>query len=110
MNENIFDVVIIGSGPAGLTAAIYAQRAGLKTLVLAGNMPGGQLTITTFVENYPGFAHGIGGVGLMMAMQEQVRNLGVEIKNETVDKITNNQITSIPNNDQLPILQISNKR
>jgi len=109
MNENIFDVVIIGSGPAGLTAAIYAQRAGLKTLVLAGNMPGGQLTITTFVENYPGFAHGIGGVGLMMAMQEQVRNLGVEIKNETVDKITNNQITSIPNNDQLPNSKLQTK-
>lgn len=84
MNENNFDVVIIGSGPAGLTAAIYAQRAALKTLVLAGNMPGGQLTITTMVENYPGFARGIGGVGLMMAMQEQTRNLGVTIQNEEV--------------------------
>ena len=84
MNENNFDVVIIGSGPAGLTAAIYAQRAALKTLVVAGGMPGGQLTITTMVENYPGFAHGIGGTGLMMAMQEQVKNLGVTIQNEEV--------------------------
>ena len=89
MNENIFDVVIIGSGPAGLTAAIYTQRAGLKTIVLAGNMPGGQLTITTTVDNFPGFANGIGGVGLMMAMQEQVKNLGVEIKNGNVKSIKN---------------------
>jgi thioredoxin reductase (NADPH) len=87
MNENVFDVVIIGSGPAGLTGAIYTQRAGIKTVVLAGNMPGGQLTITTTVDNYPGFAHGIGGVGLMMAMQEQVKNLGVEIKQGVINKI-----------------------
>ncbi len=92
MNENIFDVVIVGSGPAGLTAAIYAQRAGLKTIVLAGNMPGGQLTITTTVDNYPGFAQGIGGMGLMMAMQQQVKNLGVEIRNENVSKITNYEL------------------
>jgi thioredoxin reductase (NADPH) len=94
MNENIFDVVIIGSGPAGLTAAIYTQRAGLKTLVLAGNMPGGQLTITTMVENFPGFAHGIGGTGLMMAMQEQVKNLGVEIKQGLV-KLIRPQISDL---------------
>lgn len=92
MNENIYDVVIVGSGPAGLTAAIYTQRAALKTLVLAGNMPGGQLTITTIVDNYPGFAHGIGGVGLMMAMQEQTRNLGVEIRNGNVSRISNFQL------------------
>lgn len=89
MNENVFDVLIIGSGPAGLTAAIYTQRAALKTLVLAGNMPGGQLTVTTIVENYPGFAKGIGGTGLMMAMQEQVKNLGVEIRNGNVKQIQN---------------------
>jgi thioredoxin reductase (NADPH) len=98
MNENIFDVVIIGSGPAGLTAAIYTQRAGLKTLVLAGNMPGGQLTITTMVENFPGFAHGIGGTGLMMAMQEQTRNLGVEIRNGNVKSISKSTISKqVPN-------------
>lgn len=90
MNENIFDTVIIGSGPAGLTAAIYNVRANLKTLVLAGDEPGGQLTLTSYVENYPGFVKGIGGLKLMMDMQEQVKNLGVEIRQglvKTVNKL-----------------------
>jgi thioredoxin reductase (NADPH) len=77
--KQIFDTLIVGSGPAGLTAAIYNARADLKTIVIAGNQPGGQLTITTLVDNYPGFPTGIGGVKLMMDMQQQVKNLGVEI-------------------------------
>lgn len=90
MNENkeIFDTVVIGSGPAGLTAAIYNSRADLKTVVIAGNQPGGQLTITTTVDNWPGFPTGTGGVKLMMDMQQQVKNLGVEIKNGLVKKIS----------------------
>jgi len=90
MNENnqVFDTLIIGSGPAGLTAAIYNSRADLKTVVIAGNQPGGQLTITTLVDNYPGFPTGIGGIKLMMDMQQQVKNLGVEIKNGRVTKIS----------------------
>jgi len=90
MNENreIFDTVIIGSGPAGLTAAIYNSRADLKTVVIAGNQPGGQLTITTSVDNWPGFPNGTGGIKLMMDMQQQVKNLGVEIKNGLVTKIS----------------------
>ena len=89
MNENtqIFDTVVIGSGPAGLTAAIYNSRADLKTVVIAGNQPGGQLTITTTVDNWPGFPNGTGGIKLMMDMQQQVKNLGVEIKNGLVKKI-----------------------
>ncbi len=87
MNNEIYDTVIIGSGPAGLTAAIYNIRANLKTVVVAGNQPGGQLTITTLVDNYPGFPNGIGGVKLMMDMMEQVKNLGGEIKNGVVLKI-----------------------
>jgi thioredoxin reductase (NADPH) len=91
MEENIYDTVVIGSGPAGLTAAIYNVRAFLKTVVIAGDQPGGQLTITTTVDNWPGFPNGTGGVKLMMDMQEQVKNLGVEIKNGIVKKILNSK-------------------
>lgn len=86
-NNQIYDTVIIGSGPAGLTAAIYNVRAELKTVVIAGNTPGGQLTVTTLIENWPGFPDGIGGTKLMMDMQQQVKNLGVEIKYGNVIKI-----------------------
>ncbi len=94
MNENVYDTIIIGSGPAGLTAAIYNVRADLKTIVLAGEQPGGQLTITTAVDNWPGFPLGIGGTKLMMDMQKQVTNLGVEIKNATVSRISNFKLQS----------------
>ena len=75
----MYDVIIIGSGPAGLTAAIYATRANLKTLVIAGSKWGGQLMLTTLVENYPGFPEGIQGPDLMMAMRKQAEHHGAEI-------------------------------
>jgi thioredoxin reductase (NADPH) len=76
--DKMYDVVIIGSGPAGLTAAIYTTRADLKTLVIAGVKWGGQLMLTTLVENFPGFPEGIQGPELMLAMRKQAEKFGTE--------------------------------
>ncbi len=85
--DTLYDVIIIGSGPAGLTAAIYTTRANLKTLVIGGVKWGGQLMLTTLIENYPGFLEGIQGPDLMMAMRKQAEHHGAEIIDEDLQEV-----------------------
>lgn len=87
MSDNFLtDLLIIGAGPAGYTAAIYGARANLKPILLTGLQPGGQLTITNEIENFPGFANAVQGPWLMEQMAQQAQNVGAKIVNDSVTK------------------------
>src|SRR5437879_12332496 len=83
----LYDIIVIGSGPAGLTAAIYATRSNLKTLVIAGAVAGGQLMITTDVENYPGFPKGVQGPGRMELCRQQTGRFGGDFVEDNVTRV-----------------------
>jgi thioredoxin reductase (NADPH) len=84
----VYDLIIIGGGPAGLTAAIYACRSGMTTLVLTGQMPGGQIVNTEFIENFPGFPEGVNGADLGQRMHTQAERFGAVVRLEGVREVT----------------------
>ncbi len=102
MNDVDYDLVIIGGGPAGLTAGLYAARARLNTLLVEKIAPGGQILVSDWIENYPGFPEGISGIDLVQKMTEQVKKFDLNIEtNEVISFDTSEQIKKIKLNDRI---------
>lgn len=93
MNEESTKVLIIGSGPAGYTAGIYASRANLKPILFEGQQPGGQLTQTTEIENFPGYPKGVQGTDMMNELREQAERFGTDIRSRVIESV---DVTSRP--------------
>ncbi|GHT41527.1 thioredoxin reductase [Endomicrobiia bacterium] len=91
----VYDIVIIGGGPAGLSAAIYASRARLKTLLIEKNGCGGQITVTDLIENYPGFNVGINGFDFAVKLETQARDFGADIMYNEVTSVENGEVKKV---------------
>ena len=87
MGDDIHNVIIIGSGPAGYTAGLYTASAMLEPLMFAGYMSGGQLMLTSDVENFPGYPQGIGGPEMMMELREQAERFGLKVEDRNVESV-----------------------
>jgi thioredoxin reductase (NADPH) len=87
MTDEVRNVIIIGSGPAGYTAGLYSARALLEPLMFAGYMSGGQLMLTSDIENFPGYPDGIGGPEMMIQLREQAEKFGLEVQDKNVEKV-----------------------
>lgn len=87
MSDEVRNVIIIGSGPAGYTAGLYSARAMLEPLMFAGYMSGGQLMLTSDIENFPGYPQGIGGPEMMMQLREQAERFGLEVQDKNVERV-----------------------
>ena len=87
MADEVRNVIIIGSGPAGYTAGLYTARALLEPLMFAGYMSGGQLMLTSDIENFPGYPEGIGGPEMMIQLREQAERFGLEVQDKNVERV-----------------------